>query len=50
MIIARFDISVFNIDSEDIESGGFKVNSAQTIKVATHAGRGALGLSHNTRH
>ena len=50
MIIARFDISVFNIDPEDIESGGFKITSAQTIKVATHTGRRALGLSHDTRH
>jgi hypothetical protein len=50
MIIARFDISVFNIDSEDIESDGFKITSTQTIKVAPRAGRGALGQAHCVRH
>ena len=50
MIIATFDISVFNIDLEDIESGGFKITSTQTIKVAPHAGRGALGQEHCARH
>ena len=44
MVIARFDISVFNIDPEDIESGGCKITRAQTIKVAPHVGRAPLGL------
>ena len=50
MIIARFDITVFNISPEDIESGGVKITSVQTIKVAPRAGRVAQGTEHDARH